>query len=82
MRSRAVNIITSSKLPKPNVTAEEIKALQGLAKNKEILCLPPDKGQGVVVMDLSKYTQKVHDMLSDTNTYEELKSDPTSKYKT
>ncbi len=45
------------------------------------MILPADKGRATVVLDKSKYEEQVTTMLSDTHTYEVLKTDPTAKYK-
>ena len=81
LRCKAMNILSSAKLPTPNVTKLEAIALQDIAKNKEILCLPPDKGRGVVILDRQEYNKKVAQMLEDKVTYEKLPSDPTAKFK-
>ena len=81
VRCKVVNIISTSKLPPPNVSKKETIALKNLAKNKDILCLPPDKGRGVVVMDTGDYVDKVQCMLADEVTYDKLSSDPTAKFK-
>ena len=81
LRCKAINIISSSKTPVQNVKKEEVSALQNLAKNKDIMCLPPDKGRGVVVMDRQDYNEKVTQMLDDKSTYEMLTSDPTARFK-
>ena len=81
LRSKAVNIISTTKLPTANVSKQETQALQNIAKNKDIICLPPDKGKGVVVLDKQVYIEKVNTMLSDEVTYERLPSDPTHKFK-
>lgn len=45
------------------------------------MILPADKGRATVLMDKDKYEQQVMNMLSDSHTYEKLKTDPTGKYK-
>ncbi len=81
LRAEITGTLRGVKLPKSNVTSEERKALGELQKEKSITILPADKGKATVVMDSSEYEQKVKDMLSDTKTYEVLKSDPTNKCK-
>jgi hypothetical protein len=81
LRSKTINIISSAKMPTPNVTKDEALALRSLSKNQDIICLPPDKGKGVVILDKQEYVKKVQDMLADEVTYGKLQSDPTSKSK-
>ena len=46
-----------------------------------MMVLPDDKDRTTVVMDTDQYIKQAEDMLSDTNTYELLKKDPTEKKK-
>ncbi|XP_071956841.1 uncharacterized protein [Antedon mediterranea] len=43
--------------------------------------LPADKGRATVVVNTTDYKAKVNEMLSDDQVYEQLKSNPTPKYK-
>ncbi|CAF1508570.1 unnamed protein product [Adineta steineri] len=52
-------------------------ALRSLAKNKSVVITRPDKGRGVVLMDLSKYNQKMNVILSDLSTFTPITLDPT-----
>ncbi len=66
--------------PKPNISKHEAKALKSLKKDKSRMVLTADKGNCFVVMDTEDYVNKCNQVLSDTETYERLDNDPTSKY--
>ena len=78
--SDIVKTIKHANPPKSNITLGERKALQNLAKEKEIMILPADKGRAVVIMDTSDYKSKAKTLLNDVKTYKTLKKDPTTKY--
>ena len=69
------------KPPTQNLTKGEKEAVERLGKDKSITLLPADKGRMIVVMDTEEYNEKRAVMLSDTNTYEVLKRDPTNRYR-
>ena len=81
LRSRVSNILRHHRTVTPNISKEEIQALDTLRKDKSIKILPADKGRCAVILDTEEYMKKCKDLLSDTNTYEKLKKDPTSSYK-
>ena len=54
------------------------RAIRELQKDMEIVILPADKGNAMVVMERSEYISKMNMMLED-KTYAKLKKDPTSK---
>ena len=54
------------------------RAIRELQKDTEIVILPADKGNAMVVMERSEYISKMNMMLED-KTYAKLKKDPTSK---
>ena len=51
-------------------------ALYNLQRDNSIKIMPADKGGKVVVMNTSEYNEKIRSILSDSNTYEHLVSDP------
>jgi hypothetical protein len=65
----------------PNLTVNEIKALQTLHNNPNIIIKKGDKGAGIVIMNRIDYEKKVNDMLSDTNTYTQISTDISSDIK-
>ena len=81
LRCETVGVLKSYKPPKPNLSRAESKALDNLQRDPDIEILPADKGRCTVVMNKKDYQSKVTTLLSDTKTYEKLKSDPTQKYK-
>ena len=60
-----------SGLPKRFITA-----IQELKRNPKIIILPADKGNTAVVLDKETYLATGEEMLSDTNVYEPLITDP------
>lgn len=62
-------------------TQHNIKVgLEALMNRKDIVIRPADKG-GAIVMDHDSYNNEILRILSDTNTYSSLPSDPTSDFK-
>lgn len=58
----------------------ERKALQDLIKNRDIVIKCVDKGRIIVFQDHSDYVKEALSILSHTNYYMKLTSDPTSTY--
>ena len=73
-----IGAISRARLLPKNITSQEARALRDLAKDKDILVLPADKGKATVVMERADYDAKVGQMLNDENTYQLLKKDPTA----
>lgn len=63
------------------MTKEEIKALNELHNNDEIIIKKGDKGAGIVIMDRSDYEHKIYDLLSDSTTYTLIENDITEEIK-
>ena len=82
LRNDVVKTLKRFRKPQPNLNVDERKALQNLRNNKDIMILGADKGRATVVMNTNDYKRKIQDLLQDQNTYEPLKKDPTSNYKT
>ena len=53
------------------------KLLKDLRKNKNIVILKPDKGNGVVVLDRTAYDGGILKIISDTSKFKVLAEDPT-----
>ena len=47
------------------------------SKNKDIVILRPDKGNGVVIMDKITYKLKMQELLNDESKFKQLTIDPT-----
>ncbi|CAF4506330.1 unnamed protein product, partial [Didymodactylos carnosus] len=60
----------------PNMRKEEYKALNGLAKRKDIVVKQADKGQAIVVMSKEVYEEKANTLLRDTRNYIYLSKNP------
>ena len=56
-----------------------MKALKQLKLEKNQMVLTADKGVGMVVMNRHDYIRKAWALLDDTNTYNPITSDPTTK---
>ena len=52
--------------------------LKEIRKNKNIVILKPDKGNGVVVLDRSDYDQGILKIINDTSKFRLIREDPTS----
>jgi hypothetical protein len=72
--------LTKSKI-KPNLTKDEISALQSLKNNKKIIIKKCDKGGGIAVMDSDSYLNKVTEMVSDAKTYRNTNVDDSIEVK-
>ena len=58
-----------------NISKAELVALKNLSKNKNIVILRPDKGNGVVILDRVDYINKVESLLSDASKFKKLDTD-------
>ena len=58
----------------PNLTKEEIKALDGLKKRDDIIITKADKGGAVVIMNVDDYLNEANRQLSNTDFYQEIPS--------
>jgi len=79
LQSMAFEFIELSKNTRDNLTDEEHSALNLLAKDKSIIITKADKGNAVVIQDLSDYTAKVNLLLTTDNKFNKLNDDPTLK---
>ena len=59
------------------MTTDEQRALKRLKTDQNIVILPANKGRVTVVMDKTDYNDKMDSLVSDKQTYEVLKRDPT-----
>ena len=82
LRSECVKTIKTAKMPHPNISKGQCKALHTLAKDNNITILPADKGRSIVILNTDDYKEKARKLLSDPKTYKILKKDPTPKYTT
>ena len=62
---------------KPSLSKGEQKAMEELAKRKDIIITNADEGGAVVIMDVEKYINKANRQLSDKRNYKTLQDDPT-----
>ncbi len=63
--------------PRPNVPRDVLQELMDLARREEVTFVEADKGSGIILMSRSEYHEKMYrDVLSDSNTHEEVPEDP------
>ena len=55
----------NNRLNLSNLPKEELDALKNLTRNEDIIVTKPDKGSGVVIMNLSDYISKVETIIHD-----------------
>ena len=57
---------------KSNISATELFTLRKVAKDKTIVVLKPDKGNGVVILNRSEYNSKLLELLTEEGKFEEV----------
>ncbi|XP_077490912.1 uncharacterized protein LOC144101651 [Amblyomma americanum] len=82
-RTRVVGVLSElrSHLAISSLTRQEKEAVTSLRSNPDIVVLPADKGNATVLLDRSKYKEKMLLLLKDEGTYAKLARDPTAKVK-
>ena len=75
---RLVNF--QQRVPKMNLSREELNALVALKQRTDIVIKPADKGRAVVVWDRDLYIQEAERQLSDTNYYQRVDHDLTMEH--
>ena len=58
-----------------NSSSAEVCALRNLAADSELVVCKPDKGNGIVLLNKSDYTNKMESLISDTNKFRPLNCD-------
>ena len=81
LQTDLVDVLSKAHPPKQNVSKNERNMMQSLAKRKDLLILPADKGKTAVIMDREEYMDKIKIMLDDERVYKKLKKDPTCGHK-
>ena len=71
-------MLATAKPPKQTATKEELKAIQALRQNKNIVILPADKGKATVVLDKVEYDQKALKLLAEPP-FRKIRKDPTKR---
>ena len=80
IRQRVSKVLRSAKRPKSNISERERVALASLRANKEIIILPADKGNMVVVLDKADYLSKMEAMVA-CGPYRVVSKDPGKLYR-
>ena len=70
------NNLNKYKLPS-NISSKQFKILKNLSRNKDIVIMKPDKGNGVVILDRIAYRDKMKDILNDDSKFQVVNSDIT-----
>lgn len=63
-----------------NLTLAEKRAFNALTNNHDLVIKSADKGGGIVVQDRTDYVSEALRLLSDTNTYIKLSTDPLPRF--
>jgi hypothetical protein len=66
-RWKVRTILQKSKTPTHNISKKELEAVKSLKLNKDIRILPADKGNCTVVLDESKYNEKINNLQNSTS---------------
>ena len=61
-----------SKISEKNLSKEEVKALNNLVKNKDIVFQKADKGNNIVILNRSDYVSKLNKILEDTSRFKRV----------
>lgn len=62
------------------MSKEEYKAMQSLKNNNDIIPLPEDKGNSIVIMDNIDYVSEAEHKLNDFSAYSKSNKDPLLKH--
>ena len=81
IRSKVTQILQRKTKPQSNLSRQEWLGLQDIKKDQSIMVLAADKGRATVLLDRADYVNKANTLLQDSNTYSQLKKDPTDKIK-
>ena len=73
-----VGALSRAQPPPKKTLPGEMMAVKQLARDKDIVILPADKGRATVVMNRSDYSAKMQAMLDDRDTYQPLSKGPTT----
>ena len=76
VRQECTIILDKAKLPKKNLTSEQLKALKNLRCNDKIVILKANKGGATVVMEKEEYNNKMRDHLHNIGSYKKLNKNP------
>ena len=79
VRQECAIILNKVKLPKKNLSNEQLKALKNLRCNHKVVTLKANKGGATVVMDKEEYNNKMRDHLHNSGSYEKLNENPYPK---
>ena len=79
-RKEVAQLNFQQRVPKMNLSREELNALVALKQRTDIAIKPADKGGAVVVWDRALYIQEAERQLSDTNFYQRVDHDLTMEH--
>ena len=81
IRDISKHINSSSNKNWNNLTEGQRKALKDLKMDESIIIKPPDKGNGIVLMNRTDYDAACLETLQDETFYEKMSTDPNLKYR-
>ena len=61
-----------SQISEKNLSNKEVKALNNLVKNKDIVIQKAGKGNNIVILNRSDYVSKLNKMLEDTSKFKRM----------
>ena len=64
LRGHVSNLLRRARLP-PNLEKDEWGFLKALREDKNITILQADKGNAIVIMDMTQYEKRIWDLLPD-----------------
>ncbi|XP_063810519.1 toll-like receptor 7 [Pseudophryne corroboree] len=78
----SINKTEKRKRVRHNLTRKEREPIKSLQEDQGIVIKPCDKGGGIAILNKSDYVKEIYRQLSDSNTYQKLKTDPSARIKT
>ena len=72
LRDSAYSSFKVSRISDKNLSREEVKALNNLVKNKDLVIQKADKGNNVIVLNRSDYISKLGKILEDTSKFKRV----------
>ena len=79
LKEDIVKSYQSHKITQSNVSSEQVKFLDELKKNDDVVIKQSDKCKGLVLMDKTVYLDKSQAILRDSNNYETIDKNPVAK---
>ena len=78
LRGKVCSILKNAKPPMDNVSRQQWRALKSLKELDDVVILPDDRGNVMVVMDEDQYEEKIRAYL-ETPVFRKMNTDPTGR---